>query len=116
MAHPYTADTPDEIEKNVENANIIAAKLICAGLFVYSPISMTHGIHLEAVNMKLLRIDEWELWMKFDDFLIENYCDGAIMSPDWENSTGCKEEYKRFNKLGKPIFLLEKVYQDLALK
>ncbi len=115
LAHPYTADSFEEIEANVKNANIIAAKLICAGLFVYSPISMTHWIHLEAVKMKLLKISEGEPWIKFDYFLIENFCAGAIMSPGWESSTGCKGEYKRFKELGKTIILLEDVYQELGL-
>ena len=68
LAHPYTANSDEKIELNVKKANIIAAKLICAGLFVYSPISMTHWIHKEAVRMGLIANTEWELWMNFDFF------------------------------------------------
>ncbi|MFX0122476.1 MAG: DUF1937 family protein [Candidatus Hodarchaeota archaeon] len=115
LAHPYTADTEDEIELNVRKANVIAAKLICAGLFVYSPISMTHWIHKEAVRMGLIAKTEWELWMNFDFFFIENFCTGLIMSPGWENSPGCKQEYKRFKELEKPVYELEDVFKELGL-
>ena len=116
LAHPYTADSEHQIELNVKSANIIAAKLICAGLFVYSPISMTHWIHKEAVKMGLIDNSEWQLWMKFDFFLIENHCIGLILSPGWGNSPGCKEEYGRFKELQKPIYILEEVYQELGIK
>lgn len=116
LAHPYTAQTDKEIELNVKKANIIAAKLICAGLFVYSPISMTHWIHKEAVRMGLIVNTEWELWMKFDFFLIENFCTGLIVSPGWENSHGCKQEYRRFKDLKKPIFKLEDIFKGLGLE
>ncbi|UCG04095.1 MAG: DUF1937 family protein [Candidatus Heimdallarchaeota archaeon] len=116
LAHPYTADSDEKIELNVKKANIIAAKLICAGLFVYSPISMTHWIHKEAVEMGLIDKSEWDLWMKFDYFFIENHCTGLIISPGWEDSQGCKEEYKRFQELKKPIYLLEEIYQELNIR
>ncbi len=116
LAHPYTADSEEEIELNVKKANVIAAKLICRGLFVYSPISMTHWIHKEAVRMGLIDNTEWELWMKFDFFFIENYCTGLILSPGWENSLGCKQEYRRFEELQKPIYVVEEVFQELKIK
>ena len=116
LAHPYTADSEDEIELNVKNANVIAAKLICAGLFVYSPISMTHWIHKEAVKLGLVDNSEWQLWMRFDFFMIENYCTGLILSPGWENSPGCKEEYRKFNELQKPIYYSTEVFQELGIR
>lgn len=116
LAHPYTAISDEEIESNVKNANIIVAKLICAGLFIYSPINMIHRIHLEAVEMGLIEKTEWELWMKFDDFMIKNVCAGAIMSPGWKNSKGCRHEYIVFKDLKKPIYLLKDIFQELGIK
>ncbi|MFX0015248.1 MAG: DUF1937 family protein [Promethearchaeota archaeon] len=116
LAHPYSADSEDTIEMNVMKASRIAAKLICAGLVVYSPISMTHWIHKEAVSMGLLDKTEWELWIRFDEYFITNCASGVIMAPGWEDSPGCRWEYDLFTELQKPIYLLEEIFLELGIQ
>ena len=60
LACPYTH--PDEVTRNtrVEFASIIAAKLMCEGHVVFSPI--THGHHI-ADHLPPAKLHSHEFWM-----------------------------------------------------
>jgi hypothetical protein len=108
LAHPYTAPHSADIRKNVINANKIAAQLISKGIIVFSPISMTHYIHLQGVLEGYWEYEEQNLWYEFDEHFMEK-CDGIILAGDWQNSKGCKAEKNWFLERIKPVVVLEDI-------
>lgn len=110
LAHPYTAESAEEVRMNVISADTIAARLINKGYQIYSPISHTHQMHLEGVKMGLWSVAEWEMWMDLDHEFIK-HCRGIILSPNWEKSTGCKIEFDSFQDAEKEILFAEDLLQ-----
>ena len=112
LAHPYTADTADEISRNVVSADTIAARLIDKGYQIYSPISHTHQMHLIGVQLGLWKVSEWKMWMDID-FEFIKHCEGIIMSPYWSRSKGCRIELETFEDNGKKILYAEDLLEDI---
>ena len=108
LAHPYTADTADEISRNVVSADTIAARLINKGYHIYSPISHTHHMHLIGASLGFWKVSEWQMWMDLDNTFIQ-HCTGIILSPNWEQSEGCKIECATFEFAGKKILFAEDI-------
>lgn len=100
LATPYTK-YPCGIEQAFIDAAKLAARLMLAGVRVYSPIAHTHPL---AIHGNIDPLDH-AIWMPFDeammavaDTLIVAHMDG------WENSYGMKLEIDFFDRAGKPIF------------
>jgi len=101
FAHPYTVKDSEghyvleAEEANFRLCNIRAGELIKAGYNIYSPISMTHPIHLATVSF--LKTREHALWYRLDNEFIDIVpWRGLILAPHWTLSAGCKQEYLRF--------------------
>ena len=103
LASPYSH--PDEsvrIER-FKAVNKAAAILISRGEIIYSAISHTHPIAIEA-DMPL----GWEFWQRIDHYYL-NLCEKMIvlMLPGWETSEGVKAEIEFVARLGKPVEYME---------
>jgi len=116
LAHPYTAPTPEGVEKNVFKCTEIAVELFNHGIRYYAPVIMTHPIHMLGVEKGVIHGSEWQGWMDFDEAFIQK-CDGLILCPGWEGSRGCCQERQHFLDSDKPVLeltelllLLEQVY------
>lgn len=103
LATPYSK-YPEGIDRAFIDAAKLAAKLLRAGVKVYSPIAHTHPL---AVHGNLDPLDH-SIWMPFDhammaaaDILVVAHMDG------WQASYGIAEEIKFFEAAGKPIFDLD---------
>ena len=89
----------------------IAARLMRAGVNVFSPIAHSHPIAMHG-NLDHLSHD---LWLKQDLAHIE-VAPGCIVAcmPSWGESKGVAWEMERFSALGKPVYLLEPVTLEIA--
>ena len=106
LAIPYTGC---ELE-SFKIANKISAHLMNQGHIVFSPISMSHPIAMEADLPK-----GWEFWKQFDEAFLE-WCDIlyiVVMTNDgWNrliNSTGLQGECEIIKVLGKPIKYIDEI-------
>jgi hypothetical protein len=104
LAHPYSGG----VEKNMASVNAIAAKLFDANITFYSPLSMTHPIHVVRTHSVGYDGDgtDWEKWLNFDQVIIER-CDGLFLCPGWETSKGCRKEFDYFFASDKPIYTID---------
>lgn len=89
----------------------IAAKLLVAGIKVYSPIAHTHPL---AVYGGLDPLDH-AIWLPFDEAMM-NAADILIVAQmdGWEVSKGIAHEIKFFETRGKPIYDLDPATMVMA--
>jgi hypothetical protein len=82
-------------------ANQVAAKLMIAKQYVFSPISHTHPIE-EASEGKLPM--GWDFWEGFDRQYL-SFCKKVIVLriPGWEQSKGVQAEIKIGTEMGIPV-------------
>lgn len=97
IAGPYSADTPEEREQNVERAIDVGLQLIRKGHAPFIP-HLTHYVDLRAINLgesvTWQNYLTWDLsWLEVSDALL-------FMS----SSPGAELERDRAKALGKPIF------------
>lgn len=104
LATPYTRYQGGNIQRAFEDAAKIAARLLIAGIKVYSPICHTHPI---AIFGALDALDH-AIWLPFDEAMMEvsSVLIVAHMS-GWEESSGIEHEVKFFEDAGKPIYDLD---------
>lgn len=103
LATPYTK-FPDGIEAAFIEASKLAARLLRAGVKVYSPIAHCHPI---ATFGALDPLDH-AMWMALDTVML-SAADVLIVAhmASWEESKGMAIEIEYFEKAGKPIFDLD---------
>lgn len=112
LACPYTH--PDEVARNtrVEFASIIAAKLMCEGHVVFSPI--THGHHI-ADHLPPAKLHSHEFWMTQCLPMLED-CDWMMVVPlhGWRESRGVAEELG-FALERMPVHVWQNAHPDFEL-
>lgn len=120
FAHPYTVKDKDGKNVHVgEQANFQQAcmktgELMKRGYMVYSPIAHTHPVH--AISPEFIKNDEYKLWVKLDELIIEKTkFSGIILAPNWETSSGCKAERKEFEKKKLQVLLYEHLMLEPVL-
>lgn len=102
LACPYTHPSMEVRVARFEASAGAAADLIHRGMFVYSPITMTHPIDLVmAAEGETMGSD---YWCNFDEALMR-VCDEMIILtiPGWRQSSGIARETAFFRAAGKPI-------------
>jgi len=99
LACPYSHPFEEVRLARFKAANKAAAKLISEGYIVYSAISHTHPIAVEA-DMPL----GWEYWQKIDHYYL-SLCDKLVvlMVDGWDISKGVRAEIEIVKAQGKPI-------------
>jgi hypothetical protein len=99
LAVPYSHEERDVRVERFMKVNIVAAKLIQGGEYIFSPISHTHPI---AEAGELPR--GWEYWDGFDRAYLECcYKLYVLMLDGWEESKGTQAEIKIAKELGLEI-------------
>ena len=100
LATPYSKYPGGPKGAFVEAAKL-AARLMLAGIKVYSPITHTHPL---AVYGGIDPLDH-SIWLPFDEAMM-NLCGILIVAhmETWENSKGIAYEIKFFEVAEKPIF------------
>lgn len=102
VATPYTK-YPSGICIAFEDASRLAAKLLQAGINIYSPIVHMHPI---AINGNIDPLDH-KIWMPANEAMIKK-ADALLIATflSWEVSYGISVEFKAFVAAGKPIFYI----------
>lgn len=95
LAGPITATKDRTVSDNVASAVAIYLQLTAAKVWSFCP-------QLSALVPEAFDI-HYERWMEYDFFIIER-CDGVLMLPNWETSSGAKREHELAGSLGKRIF------------
>lgn len=92
------------IEAAFREACKVTARLVAAGVNVYSPIAHTHPI---AIHGGLDPLD-LTLWLDFDAAMMMK-ADGMIVArlDGWKESSGVRHEIEVFQTAGKPVFHLD---------
>lgn len=100
LASPYAAHSGGTAAAYAEVCKL-AARLLKAGVTVFSPIAHSHGI---AVWGSLNPIDH-DIWIPFDKLIMAR-CDALIVAhmPGWRESKGMAIEIAFFEAARKPIF------------
>ena len=112
LACPYSHASMDVRLRRFEASAHAAADLIHRGMFVYSPITMTHPIDLVmAAEGDTMGSD---YWCDFDEAFMRVCSEMIILTiPGWQDSRGIAREAKFFEEAGKPIrymFLVDGFY------
>ena len=103
LATPYSHPDPQVREFRFYEVNKVAARLMCEGNLVFSPISHTHPI---AVAGDLPR--GWNYWKDYDSSFIEWADEIYVLKVlGWKQSTGVQAEIKLAEAMGKPVIYLE---------
>jgi len=106
LAVPYSH--PDSAVRvfRFQEVNKVAAKLMCEGNLVFSPISHTHPIAVAGDLPK-----GWNYWKDYDKSFIE-WADEiyVFMLEGWKESTGVQAEIKLAEDLGKKVTYIEVQY------
>lgn len=99
LATPYSHPDPTIMEQRFRVANMAAARLMEAGVFVFSPISHTHPI---AVAGELPK--GWDFWKAYDTTVISSCRKLIVLMQDgWKESTGVAAEIRIALELGIPV-------------
>ena len=80
---PYRAETKEEIEANIRNAERVARSLWAYNIPTFCP-------HLNTQHFDGLCPDE--LFLEFDKVILRDICSLLVLLPIWERSSGSKEE------------------------
>lgn len=102
LACPYTHPAMATRVERFEASARAAADLIQRGMFVYSPITMTHPIDIVMVEEGETMGTDY--WCDFDEAFMR-LCDEMIVLtiPGWRESRGIAREAKFFSDAGKPV-------------
>lgn len=93
----------DGLDAAFVEAAKLTARLMQAGLKVYSPIAHTHPLAIYG-NIDPLNHD---IWLPFDGAMMDK-ADAMIvaMMAGWETSKGVRHEIQVFTEAGKPVFFM----------
>lgn len=102
LATPYSL-YPGGPHRAFEDASRLAAKLLRAGVKVYSPIAHTHPL---AIYGDIDPLDH-AIWMPFDEAMMTAAHVLIVAElPSWDESKGVAHEIAFFERAGKPIYHL----------
>ena len=102
LASPYSHPNAIVRERRFRAACRVAARLIRAGLVVFSPVAHGHAIALCGLPT------EWEFWERHDRRFLEICDEVVVLTLDgWRESTGVRAEIQIAEQLGKPVRYLE---------
>lgn len=93
ISGPYRAGTPYQIQENIRKAEAVALEVWKRGDIALCPHKNTALFDGECLDY---------VWLEGDLELLRR-CDGMILVPGWENSSGVKAEIAEALKLGIPI-------------
>ncbi len=103
LACPYSYPEENVRLFRFKQANIAASKLMNEGHVVYSAISHTHPIAVDA-SLPL----GWDYWQNVDEVFISLCHTLAVLKlPGWQESKGVNAEMEIAQRLGKSIIFIE---------
>ncbi len=108
VACPYSHNDPAVRAERFERANYYSARMMAAGLLVFSPISHTHPIALAGDLPK-----GWDFWERYDRAYL-GICRALVVLclRGWEQSKGVQEEIKIMDDLKRPVLYIQDYNND----
>ena len=108
VACPYSHNDPVVRAERFERANYYSARMMAAGLLVFSPISHTHQIALAGDLPK-----GWDFWERYDRAYL-GICRAMVVLclRGWEQSKGVQEEIKIMDDLKRPVWYIQDYNND----
>lgn len=97
VAAPYSAETKERTESNVEVARNMGALVAEIGASPLMPTVNSAGFGT------LSKQDGWEFWMEATSVQLAK-CDAMILCQGWHKSVGCGMEVKQAEDSGIPVF------------
>ena len=94
VAGPYRATTERQVELNIRAAEAIGLEVWQAGAVALVPHMNTRMFGGACPD---------EVWLTGDLELLRR-CDGVVVTPDWERSTGARAEVEAAKRWGMPVF------------
>lgn len=94
IAGPYRGASQWEVKENIRRAEYLASWVWGQGAVALCP-------HLNTAFFEGLAEDE--VWLRGDLELLRR-CDAVLLTPDWMNSEGAREERRVAEELGMPVF------------
>lgn len=102
LACPYSHSSMEVRLARFEASAHAAAHLIHQGMFVYSPITMTHPIDLVMAEEGDTMGSEY--WCDFDEAFMRVCSEMIVLTiQGWQDSRGISREMEFFRAAGKPI-------------
>lgn len=98
IAGPYSADTIELIQKNIDAARSAARDAWTLGWYAYCP-------HLNTAHFDDLDIP-YQVWIAAGLEMLKK-CDAVLMLDRWDKSLGAKAELEKAQTCGIPIHYLE---------
>jgi len=110
LACPYSHPDKFIVYSRVLQVNRVSGLLFKKGIFVFSPISMSHPMHEITANLG----GDWTTWATFDELMVSK-CEEFLILPlaGWQDSTGVKAEIKIAKRLNKRIRFVDPETCDL---
>lgn len=106
LACPYTSSNSEIENQRFEIANLVAAKLMNEGNFVFSPISQCHPIS-RAGGLP----SDWEYWKEYDRKILSICSEMRIIQiVGWHTSIGVRGEIEIANELNIPISFIDPIF------
>lgn len=103
LATPYSHPDPAIMHERFETVNRVAARLMRAGLHIFSPISHTHPI---AVAGDLPR--GFDFWEQYDRAILSACCRVMVLRlAGWQESKGVAAEIVIAGELGIPVYYID---------
>jgi len=107
LAGPYTHPDPHVRHDRFRRLTEVAAKMLAAGINVYSPITHTHPM-LEFAELP----HTWEFWQKIDREYIMRCTHLLVLTlPEYEFSKGVKAEIEIARGAGIDVLYLDPNHQ-----
>lgn len=108
LACPYTHENRWVMVARFEAANIVSAKLMADGEYIFSPISHTHPIAEASKYNKISLPRGWGYWQEYDRSILRKCGKVKVLClPEWQYSKGVQDEIQIGNDFGIPIEYLD---------
>jgi len=114
IAAPFTADTPEGIQENIDRAAQLAAEVNDAGngeVFAIVPHTMTAPVWQKMKHHKKANDD---FWYRGDIELLKR-CDAIVLGKGWELSKGCRREGSVAYFMDLPIYYADRCVNIQAM-
>lgn len=110
LATPYSKYENGNLELAFRDAANLAARLMLAGVRVYSPIAHTHPL---AIHGNVDPLDH-DIWLPFDEAMMQR-CEVLIVAQmkGWRESKGVQHEIQYYLKRARTIFVLDPVSMNM---